>query len=321
MFFYCCRTIKKTKFRSLYTNSKDTTFFSYMDRMPHFSPFTLTCRGRKTTFHHPVVMGILNITPDSFYDGGRYTTPDAVLAHARQLLADGADIIDIGAVSSRPGAQLLSPDEEAARLVPVVELLRNELPPDTILSVDTCYSLPAAKAVEVGADIVNDISGGQLDSQMFPTVASLRVPYILMHMRGTPATMQQPENTQYADIVDTLADYFTAKLSELDRLGVREVCLDPGFGFAKTVEQNHQLLHRLPELMARFPQYPFLVALSNKSMITRKLPSHIPASAFPDVPDSEWGTVALNTVALLSGASLLRVHTPRPTRVAIELLY
>ncbi len=289
--------------------------------MPHFSPFTLTCRGRKTTFHHPVVMGILNITPDSFYDGGRYTTPDAVLAHARQLLADGADIIDIGAVSSRPGAQLLKPDEEAARLVPVVEMLRNELPSDTILSVDTCYSVPAVKAVEAGADIVNDISGGQLDRQMFPTVASLQVPYILMHMRGTPATMQQPENTQYADIVDSLADYFTAKLSELDRLGVREVFLDPGFGFAKTVEQNHQLLHRLPELMARFPQYPFLIALSNKSMITRKLPSYKPAKIFPDVPDSEWGTIALNTTALQAGASMLRVHTPRPACIAIELLY
>ena len=123
--------------------------------MPHFSPFTLTCRGRKTTFHHPAVMGILNVTPDSFYDGGRYTTPDAILSQARQLIADGADIIDIGAVSSRPGAQLLSPDEEAARLVPVVELLRNELPPDTILSVDTCYSLPAAKAVEAGESFNN----------------------------------------------------------------------------------------------------------------------------------------------------------------------
>ena len=321
LFFYCCHTIKKTKIRSLYTISKDTTFFLIMDSVPHFSPFSLTCRGRNVTFHRPVVMGILNVTPDSFYDGGRYTTPDAIHAQARQLLADGADIIDIGAVSSRPGAQLLSPDEEAARLVPIVRLLRKELPSDTILSVDTCYSLPAAKAMEAGADIINDISGGQLDPHMFSTVASLQVPYILMHMRGTPATMQQPENTRYTDIVDNLANYFAAKLSELDRLGVREVCLDPGFGFAKTVEQNHQLLHRLPELMARFPQYPFLIALSNKSMITRKLPPHIPAGAFPDVPDSEWGTVALNTVALMSGASLLRVHTPRPTRVAIELLY
>ena len=152
---------------------------------------------------------------------------------------------DVGAVSSRPGAQLLEPDEEASRLAPIVALLRSQLPPDTLISVDTCYSLPAAKAVEAGADIINDISGGQFDPQMFPTVASLQVPYILMHTRGTPATMQLPENTRYNDIVSDLAAYFDSKLSELDRLGVREVCIDPGFGFAKTVEQNHQLLHQL----------------------------------------------------------------------------
>ena len=267
-------------------------------------------------------MGILNITPDSFYDGGLHTTPAAILAHARWLLAQGADIIDVGAVSSRPGAQLLPPDEEAARLVPVVRMLRSQLPEGTLISVDTCYSLPALAAYEAGADIVNDISGGQFDPQMFPTVASLQVPYILMHTRGTPATMQLPENTHYDDIVSDLASYFSSKLSELDKLGVRQVCIDPGFGFAKTVEQNHQLLCRLPELVAQFPHYPFLIALSNKSMITRRLSplalSDTPAFA---VPDSEWGTLALNTVALMHGASLLRVHTPRPTRLAIELLF
>ncbi len=292
-----------------------------MDSTLHFSPFTLTCKGQKTTFHRPAVMGILNITPDSFYDGGRHTTPDTILAHARKLLADGADIIDIGAVSSRPGAQLLEPEEEAARLAPVIKMLRQELPASTLLSVDTCFSLPAAKAVEAGADIVNDISGGQLDPQMFSTVASLQVPYILMHMRGTPATMQLPENTQYADLVDDLADYFSSRLAELQALGVREVCLDPGFGFAKTLDQNHQLLHRLPRLMAHFPQYPFLIALSNKSMITRRMPSYPPAQIFSEIPDSEWGTLALNTLALQAGASMLRVHTPRPARIAIDLLF
>ena len=287
-----------------------------------FAPFTITSRNTVRHFDRPAIMGILNVTPDSFYDGGRYLTSDAILAHARQLLADGADIIDIGAVSSRPGAQLLEPDEEAARLLPVVKLLRGQLPADTLLSVDTCYSLPAAKAVEAGADIINDISGGQFDPQMFPTVASLQVPYILMHTRGTPATMQLPENTCYDDIVNDLATYFSSKLSELDKHGVRQVCIDPGFGFAKTVEQNHQLLHRLPELVAQFPQHPFLIALSNKSMITRQL-SSLALSDNPPfaVPDSEWGTLALNTVALMSGASLLRVHTPRPTRLAIKLLF
>ena len=291
--------------------------------MMPFSPFKITTsRSVVRYFDRPAIMGILNITPDSFYDGGRYTTSDAILAQARQLLADGADIIDIGAVSSRPGAQLLEPDAEAARLVPVVKLLRSQLPVDTLLSVDTCYSLPAVKAVEAGADIINDISGGQFDPQMFSTIASLQVPYILMHTRGTPATMQLPENTRYDDIVNDLASYFSSKLSELDKLGVRQVCIDPGFGFAKTVEQNHQLLHRLPELIAQFPHYPFLIALSNKSMITRRL-STLALSDTPPfaVPDSEWGTLTLNTVALMYGASLLRVHTPRPTRLAINLLF
>ena len=149
-----------------------------MDSWLNFSPFSTTLRGRSVTFRRPVIMGILNATPDSFYDGGRYTTPSAVLAHARQLLAQGADIIDLGVVSSRPGAQLLDPHEEASRLVPLVRLLRQELPSHAILSVDTCYSLPAAKAVEAGADIINDISGGQFDPDMFATVAHLKVPYI-----------------------------------------------------------------------------------------------------------------------------------------------
>lgn len=288
-----------------------------------FSPLTLSCRGRQTVFRRPLVMGILNATDDSFYDGGKYNTPDALLAHARQLLSDGADLLDLGVMSSRPGAAMPSPQEEAARLAPLVALLRRELP-DTILSVDTCRSLPATRAVEAGADIINDISGGQLDPDMLPAVASLRVPYILMHMRGTPATMQLPENTRYNDIVSDLACYFEEKLNILHRLGTNQVWLDPGLGFAKTVEQNHELLHRLPELITRFPEYPMLVALSNKSMITKRLTSF--HNQFPEepshlLPDSELGTLALNTVALTGGASILRVHTPRPTRIAVSLLF
>ena len=269
-------------------------------------------------FRRPAVMGILNVTPDSFYDGGRYLTPSAIETHARELLDAGADIIDIGAVSSRPGAQLLPPAVEAEHLVPVVKMLRQALPPQTLLSVDTCYSLPAAKAVEAGADIINDISGGQFDPQMFPTVASLNVPYILMHTRGTPDTMQLPSNTQYDDIITDLTRYFADRRDQLARLGVGEVCIDPGFGFAKTLQQNYQLLYRLPELMAQFPGYPFLIALSNKSMITKVLDtSDAPASA---LSDSELGTLVLNTVALRAGASILRVHSPHPARVAIRLL-
>lgn len=274
-----------------------------------FSPFTAHLPGRDVTFNRPVIMGILNSTPDSFFDGGKYVTPDAVLQRARQLLADGADIIDLGVVSSRPGAELLAPEEEAARLAPLVSMLRAHLP-EAIISVDTCFSLPAAKAVEAGADIINDISGGQFDDNMFPTVARLGVPYILMHTCGTPNEMQQ--HTQYADIVEDLKSYFSDKIAALQQLGVRDIWIDPGFGFAKTVEQNHQLLHRLDELVAAFPQFPLLTALSNKSMITKIIGK--------EAADSELGTLALNSVALEKGSSLLRVHSPHPSRLAIELL-
>ena len=292
-----------------------------MNYPAHFSPFSLRCQRGAVTFQRPAVMGILNATADSFYDGGRYNNPDALLAHARELLQQGADILDLGVMSSRPGAAMLSPADEADKLAPLVAMLRAELP-DALLSVDTCQSLPAARAVEAGADIINDISGGQLDPQMLPTVASLGVPYILMHMRGTPATMQLPENTHYDDIIDDLSRYYEQRLDLLSALGPDRIILDPGLGFAKTVEQNHELLHRLPELIARFPQYPMLVALSNKSMITRRLTDfadHCGPATTP-LPDSELGTLVLNTVALIGGASLLRVHTPRPTRLAINLL-
>ena len=287
-----------------------------------FSPFTIQCLRRSATFQRPAVMGILNATHDSFYDGGRYNTPQALLTHARQLLADGADILDLGVMSSRPGAEILPPDQEAEKLASLVALLRSHFP-DTLISVDTCQSLPAARAVEAGADIVNDISGGQIDPQMLPTVASLRVPYILMHMRGTPATMQLPENTRYHDIIDDLSAYFEEKINLLHTLGSHQIILDPGFGFAKTLDQNHELLHRLPQLIARFPQLPMLVALSNKSMITKRLATFpdLCGPATPPLPDSELGTLVLNTVALCGGASLLRVHTPRPARLAINLLF
>ncbi len=304
-----------------------------MDSRFLFSPFSATLPGRKVTFRRPAVIGILNATPDSFYDGGRYTTQEAVLAHARQLLADGADIIDLGVVSSRPGAQLPAPQDEADRLAPLVRLLRQELPAGTILSVDTCYSLPAAKAVEAGADIVNDISGGQFDPAMFATVADLKVPYILMHTRGLPSVMQQTANTQYGDIVADLTAYFSQKLDELYRLGVNDIWLDPGFGFAKTVDQNYELLLRLDELIGHFPDNPMLTALSNKSMITKRLGEandnlnvNVNLNANDNLnakalPDSEFGTLALNTLALRAGTRLLRVHTPRLTRVALDLLY
>lgn len=274
----------------------------------NFTPFSITVHGKLVTFNRPAVMGILNITPDSFYDGGRHTTPDAFLAHARQLLADGADIIDIGASSSRPGAQLIPPDEEARRLVEAVTLIRKEHP-DAILSVDTCYSLPARKSIEAGADIINDISGGMFDDQMFTTVAALQVPYILMHNRALPSEMQQ--HTGYDDIVDDLTKYFSSKLDTLYRLGVKDIWIDPGFGFAKSVEENYELLHRLDELTTLFRE-PLLTALSRKSMIYK------PLGITPD--DALDGTIALDAVALEKGSRLLRVHDPKPALQSIRLL-
>ena len=274
----------------------------------NFKPFTVTVHGRLVTFSRPAVMGILNITPDSFYDGGRHNTPDTMISHARWLLNEGADIIDIGAASSRPGAQLLPPEEEAQRLSTAVKLLRAELP-DAILSVDTCYSLPARRAIEAGADIVNDISGGQFDNEMFQTVADLQVPYILMHNRALPSEMQQ--HTGYSDIIDDLTKYFSSHLDTLYRLGVKDIILDPGFGFAKTVEENHELLHRLDELTSLFRE-PLLTALSRKSMIYK------PLGITPD--DALPGTIALDAVALLKGSCLLRVHDPKPALETIKLL-
>ncbi|MBR1766520.1 MAG: dihydropteroate synthase [Bacteroidales bacterium] len=274
-----------------------------------FKPFSITVRGKLVTFERPAVMGILNVTADSFYDGGRHVEDEAVAAHAEKLAAEGADIVDVGVVSSRPGAMLLPPEEEAQRLEHAVRLVRSTLP-EAILSVDTCYSLPARKAVEAGADIVNDISGGLFDERMFATVAELQVPYILMHNRGLPGEMQQM--TGYDDIVDDLTRFFSERLDRLYRLGVNDVWIDPGFGFAKTVEENYELLERLDELTSLFRE-PLLTALSRKSMIYKRL------GATPD--EALAGTIALDAIALEKGSRLLRVHDVRPAVETVRLFF
>lgn len=272
-----------------------------------FIPFSITVRGRLVTFDRPAVMGILNVTPDSFYDGGRHLGPEALVNHAHKLVAEGADIVDIGVVSSRPGAQLLPPEVEAQRLAEAVTLVRQALP-QVLLSVDTCYSLPARKAVEAGADIINDISGGQFDEAMFQTVADLQVPYVLMHNRALPSEMQQ--HTGYDDIIDDLTKYFSRHLDTLYRLGVKDIWIDPGFGFAKSLEENYELLWRLDELTSLFRE-PLLTALSRKSMIYKKL------GTTPD--EALSGTIALDAIALMKGSRLLRVHDPRPALETIKL--
>ncbi|MBQ7062013.1 MAG: dihydropteroate synthase [Bacteroidales bacterium] len=274
-----------------------------------FTPFSLRCGDRLLSYDRPAVMGILNVTPDSFYDGGRYLGEEQMLARAQQLADEGADIIDLGVVSTRPGAQLLTPDEEAQRLAPAVAAVRRQLP-DAILSVDTCFALPARAAVEAGADIINDISGGAFDPDMFATVAHLGTPYVLMHNLGTPDHMQ--DNPHYDNLLQEVVLQLSQRLEALHGLGVHDVIIDPGFGFAKTLEHNYQLLAQLPALRRLFPNQPLLVALSRKSMVYKAL------DTTPD--DALIGTTALHAAALLGGAQLLRVHDVRAARQVITLI-
>lgn len=272
-----------------------------------FSTFSVVCRQKNITFERPVVMGILNITPDSFFDGGSYTSDELMIKRAHQIFDEGADIIDIGAVSSRPGATLLPPEEERDRLVPAIKLLRSEFP-NAIISVDTCYSIPAEASINAGADIINDISGGQFDPLMIPAIARMQVPYILMHTRGLPGVMQQ--NTEYQDIVQDLAIYFSERLEQLYKLGGKDIILDPGFGFAKTLQQNYELMNRLDELISLFKE-PMLVGISRKSMIYKLLNT--------DPQHALNGTTFLDTIALEKGAHILRVHDVAETVEIVKM--
>ncbi len=285
----------------------------------NFKSFSITVQGRLVEFSRPAVMGILNVTDDSFYDGGRYREPEAMLAQARKLLADGADIIDIGASSSRPGATLIPQDEEARRLTEAVGLLRREMP-DCIISVDTCFAAPARAAIEAGADIINDIGGGELTQpinqssnqaipEMFATAAELQVPYIMMH--GGREHVNHEPYMEDDRLIDSMVQFFSRRLDTLYRLGVKDVWIDPGFGFGKTVEQNHMLLDRLDELTTLFRE-PLLAALSRKSMIYR------PLGITPD--EALDGTIALDAIALDRGARIVRVHDVKPALETIKLL-
>jgi dihydropteroate synthase len=272
-------------------------------------PFSIVARGRLVEFRRPAVMGILNVTDDSFYDGGRYRSEEAIVQRAQQIVAEGADIIDIGAASSRPGAVLPPREVEAERLAEAVRIVRNVLP-EALISVDTCYSMPARAAIEAGADIVNDICGGEVDEDMFSTVAELQVPYILMH--GGKEHLAGIKQMDDGDPVDQLTKFFSARLDTLYRLGVKDVWLDPGLGFAKSMEQNFALLERLDELTTLFRE-PVLVGLSRKRMIYTTLGT-TPAEALN-------GTVALDTIALDRGAAVIRVHDVKPAVETVKLLY
>lgn len=256
---------------------------------------TLNCKGRLLSLERPIVMGILNTTPDSFYDGGRHQTLDAALRQTEQMLSAGAAVIDVGGMSSRPGAAQISIQEELNRVLPIIEAIAWRYP-EAFISIDTVHAETARRAVDAGACMVNDISAGRLTEGMYETVAELGVPYVLMHMLGRPETMQQ--QPQYDDVVQEVLDFLIAQVGRLQAAGVKDILLDPGFGFGKTIRHNFQLLQNLHVL--RILPYPVLAGISRKSMIYRSL-GIAPEQALN-------GTTALHMVALQQGALVLRVH-------------
>jgi dihydropteroate synthase len=255
----------------------------------------------------PLVMGILNITPDSFYDGGHYKSDKELLDKVEQHLNNGAKILDIGAYSSRPGADFVSADNELKRLLPVVENIIKHFP-QTLLSIDTFRANTAQKAIEAGAFMINDISGGSLDKNMFDLIGGNNIPYILMHMRGNPKTMQSM--TDYKNVTKEVINELQPKVNKLESKGAKQLIIDPGFGFAKSLDQNFELLKQLKEF-EHYP-YPLLAGVSRKSMIYKKLGIN-PAEALN-------GTTVLNTIALMSGAKILRVHDSLEAQQTIDLL-
>jgi dihydropteroate synthase len=256
---------------------------------------TLNAGGKLIDLSQPKVMGIINLTPDSFFTGSRKQDVSSVLEQAGKMLADGATFLDLGAYSSRPGAADISAQEEIDRLLPAVEAIATKYP-EAVLSIDTFRAAVAEAAINSGAHIINDISGGELDSGMFATVAKLQVPYILMHMKGTPQNMVQ--QAEYENVFDEVFDYFVKKYRQLKQLGVKDVIIDPGFGFAKKAEHSYTLMKRLQEFNVL--QLPVLVGISRKRMIYNEL--GITAE------DALNGTTALNAIALTKGADILRVH-------------
>ena len=276
--------------------------------MYHFTPYNLTLRGSIVNINEPWVMGILNLTPDSFYSDSRCNESTMIEQRVNQIITEGAKIIDIGGYSSRPGANDITPDEEYSRLATGLDIIKR-IAPNAIISVDTFRADVARRCVNNwGVDIINDISGGNLDAEMFDTVASLGVPYILMHMRGTPSTMQQ--FTQYNDATLDVINDLSQKVSILKEKGVKDIIIDPGFGFSKTLEQNYTLLNNLEKFHSL--NAPLLVGVSRKSMIYKLL----------DITPAESlnGTTALNVLALLGGANILHVHDVKQAVEAVKIV-
>lgn len=267
---------------------------------------SINCKGKLIVFDKPKVMGILNLTPNSFYDGGSYSSVSDALKKVEKMLSEGADFIDIGAYSSKPNAEFVSSEEEMQRLIPVLkEIVKNF--PQAIISIDTFRAEVAKKAIDVGASIINDISGGLLDEKMFDEVAKAHVPYILMHMRGTPQDKQQ--FTVYEDVTKEVALYFSKRIALAIEKGIKDIIIDPGFGFAKTLDQNYELMKNLSFL--KNLNFPILSGISRKSMIYKYL------EISPE--DALNGTTALNMFSLINGANILRVHDVKEAVECVKL--
>lgn len=268
---------------------------------------TVNCKGNLIDLKKPKIMGVLNSTPDSFYDGGKYMNPEASIAQVAKMINDGATFIDVGAYSSRPGAAHVSLTEELRRIIPIVEVLLKEFP-SILLSIDTFRAQVAKECIEAGASLINDISAASLDKNMMQTVAELKVPYIMMHMKGTPQQMQH--HTNYEHLLNDVLYYFSEKISKAHAHGIYDVIIDPGFGFSKTLEQNYELMQKLD--LFKITEKPILVGISRKSMIYKLLKT--------DAKNALNGTSVLHTIALLKGAHILRVHDVKEAAECIEIV-
>ena len=267
---------------------------------------TINCKGQLIDLSRPKIMGILNVTPDSFYDGGSFTSDKNILSQVEKILTEGATFIDVGGQSSKPNAAVVSVYEELNRVVSAIDLILKNFP-ETIISIDTFNSKVAQIAIENGAAIINDISAGSLDDKMFETIAKLQVPYIMMHLRGTPQTMSKMTN--YDDLLKDILFYFSEKVAKARSFGINDLIIDPGFGFAKTLEQNFELLHKLD--LFRMLELPILVGISRKSMIYKTLET--------TARNALNGTSILNTIALSKGANILRVHDVKEAVECVKL--
>jgi len=268
--------------------------------------FTLNCKGRLLVVDKPQVMGIINCTPDSFYEGSRFLKKDEALRQAEKMLTEGATILDVGAQSTRPGSPRIGAEEELKRVIDIIESIHAHFP-EAILSIDTYFSQVAADAVQAGASIINDISAGSMDEAMLTIAAKLKTPYICMHMKGEPATMQQ--DPHYGDITKEVLEFFIQKLHQCRQAGIEDVIIDPGFGFGKTIQHNFRLLKELATF--QILKKPLLLGLSRKSTIYRTLGV--------TVDDALNGTTVLNTIGLMNGAHILRVHDVKEAMETIKL--